>query len=136
MQNSYSILTSASPEKIWQLWIDVKNWKNWDSSLRDSSIIGEFHQDAEGELIPENGRRTAFTISACQPNFTYTVHTKLPFAQMYIRRLIGYNNHKTMITNEVWMEGPLSAFWWRMVGSKYQQMLPQVMDKFRQLAEK
>jgi hypothetical protein len=113
----------------------VKNWKKWDSSLRDSSIVGEFHQDAEGELVPEKGPKTAFTISSCQPNFTYTVHRKLPFAQMYIRRIIGYNNHKTMITNEVWMEGPLSGFWWRMVGIKYQQMLPQVMDKFRQLAE-
>lgn len=136
MHNTYSILTSASPEKVWQMWSDVKNWKNWDTALKDSSISGEFDQNAEGVLIPANGPRTSFTISSCQPNFTYTVNTKLPFATMYIRRLIGYNNNKTMITNEVWMEGPLSSFWWRMVGKKYQQLLPQVMERFRQIAER
>jgi hypothetical protein len=136
MHNTYSILTSASPEKVWQMWSDVKNWKNWDTALKDSSISGEFDQNAEGELTPAIGPRTSFTISACQPNFTYTVNTRLPFATMYIRRLIGYNNNKTMITNEVWMEGPLSSFWWRMVGKKYQQLLPQVMERFRQIAER
>jgi hypothetical protein len=136
MHNTYSILTSASPEKVWQLWSDVKNWKNWDPSLRDSCISGEFDKNVQGILIPEHGPRTPFTISDSQPNFSYTVNTKLPFAKMYIKRLIGYNNQKTMITNEVWMEGPLGSFWWRMVGRKYQQMLPQVMEKFRQIAER
>jgi len=136
MQNSYSILTSASPEKVWQLWADVKNWKNWEPSILSSSIDGEFDTDAHGILIPVNGPSTPFTISSCQPNFTYTVYTRLPFATMYIRRLIGYNNHKTMITNEVWMEGLLSSFWWRIVGRKYQQMLPQIMEKFKLLVEK
>lgn len=135
MQNSYSILTSASPEKVWRIWSDVKNWKNWDSALLDSSLEGAFDKDAHGILVPEKGPATSFTISSCQPNFSYTVNTQLPFAKMYIRRLIGYNNHKTMITNEVWMEGPLSSFWWRMVGRKYQQKLPQIMEKFRKLAE-
>ena len=51
MQDSYSILTSASPEKVWQMWTDVKNWKNWDSTLKDSSISGEFNTDVQGILV-------------------------------------------------------------------------------------
>jgi hypothetical protein len=136
MQDSYSIQTSASPEKVWQMWTDVKNWKSWDSTLKDSSISGEFNTDVQGILVLERGPKTNFEISSCQPNFSYTVKTHLPFAEMYIKRLIGYNNHKTIIKNEVWIEGPLSTFWWRLVGKKYQKMLPQMMEKFRLLAER
>ncbi|MGL6267578.1 MAG: hypothetical protein ACRC2O_06610, partial [Chitinophagaceae bacterium] len=75
MQDSYSIQTSASPEKVWQMWTDVKNWKSWDSALKDSSISGEFSKSVQGILTPERGPRTNFEISSCQPNFSYTVKT-------------------------------------------------------------
>ena len=135
MQEIYSIHTSASPEKIWHIWSDVKNWHKWEPSIIDAQIKGSFSKDAEGFLQPENWPRTRIRISSCEDLFSYTVNASFPFAKMYIRRLIGYDNNKSIITNEVWMEGPLSGFWWRLVGKKYKQMLPQVMDRFRKLAE-
>jgi hypothetical protein len=135
MQYTHTVLTTASPEKVWDIWKDVKNWKNWEEVLVDSKITGDFETNAKGVLISEQGPKAKFKISACTPFFTYTVDTQLPFAHLYIRRLIGYHNKKTMITNEVWMEGPLSSFWWRFIGQKYLDKLPNIMARFKKLAE-
>ena len=135
MQYAHSILTTATPEKVWDIWKDVKNWKSWDASLSDAVITGDFQTNARGVLVSEQGPKAKFRISSCIPFFSYTIDTKLPFAHLYIRRLIGYNNKKTMITNEVWIEGPLSSFWWKLIGQKYLDRLPHVMDKFKKLAE-
>ena len=135
MQYAHSVLTTATPEKVWDIWKDVKNWKSWDASLSDAVIIGDFQTNAKGVLVSEQGPKAKFRISSCIPFFSYTIDTQLPFAHLYIRRLIGYNNKKTMITNEVWIEGPLSSFWWKLIGQKYLDRLPNVMDKFKKLAE-
>jgi hypothetical protein len=135
MQQSYSILTTASPEKVWDICTDVKSWKKWNPSLVDAEISGRFDENAEGVIIQEKGRRRAFLVKSCKPNFSFTLLTKFPFAQMYMRRMIGYHNQKTMVTQEIWMEGPLSGFWWRMVGRRIGQMMPQSMERFREMAE-
>jgi hypothetical protein len=135
MQDTYTVMTSASPETIWSIWSDVKNWPRWEPALKSASIKGGFSTDAEGLITADNWPPTQFKITSCQDRFSYTLNTKLPFATMHIRRLIGYNNMKTMITNEVWMEGPLGGFWWRIIGRRYKSMLPQVMERFKRIAE-
>lgn len=135
MQDKYTVMTSASPAAIWDIWSDVKNWPNWEPSMRKVSINGALAPQAEGVITSVHWPPRPFRITACQDGFTYTLNTRFPFASMYVRRLIGYNNRKTMITNEVWMEGPLSGFWWRIVGRRYRNMLPQVMDRLKRIAE-
>lgn len=135
MEYAHSILTTASPERIWNLLTDVKNWKSWDASVQDADISGDFETDAQGVVTPGRGPKSKFKITSCKPNFTYTMDTRLPLAHLYIRRLIGYHNKKTMITNEIWIEGPLGSFWWNLIGKKYLSMMPNIMDRFKKIAE-
>jgi hypothetical protein len=135
MEFSHSLLTTASPEKIWSIWTDVKNWKNWDFGLKDAQIQGNFGKDAEGFLVPEKGPKTPFKVTNYKPNFTYTFTSKLPFAKLHVRRLMGYHNQKTIITHDIWIEGPLSAFWWQMLGRRYSKLLPRILEKVKQIAE-
>lgn len=135
MQHSYSIQTSASAEKVWDLSTDVRNWKSWSPDLREVEFQGKFDENAKGYLVPEKGMKTPFRIASCKPNFTFTVLTRFPLAQMYLRRMIGYHNHKTIVTQEIWMEGPLSRLWWQLVGRRYQQSMPGVMEHMREESE-
>lgn len=135
MEFSHSLLTTASPEKVWNIWTDVKNWKNWDFGLKDAQIKGKFDKDAEGFLVPEKGPKTPFKVTNFKPNFTYTFTSKLPFAKLHVRRLLGYHNQKTIITHDIWIEGPLSAFWWQMLGRRYSKLLPRILEKVKQIAE-
>lgn len=45
--------TSASPESIWQLWQDVKNWNTWDHGIEYSTIDGPFTEGSKGTLKPK-----------------------------------------------------------------------------------
>jgi hypothetical protein len=135
MQHSYSILTTASPEKVWSLSTDVKNWKQWNPSLEGAEINGNFDALAEGVMVEKQGQRRMFRVQSCKPLFCYTLQTAFPFARLYSRRMIGYHNRKTIFTTEIWMEGPLSAFWWKLVGKQYLTTLPANMERFRKLAE-
>jgi len=135
MYTTETILTTAPPDRIWKIWTDVKNWKKWDRGFREALIKGPFQKNVEGVMIPDKGPRTGFRITSCVPNFSYTATAKLPFAELHLHRFIGYHNSKTTVTHEVWLEGPLSGFWWGLIGRRYSRLMPEVMRKLKQIAE-
>ncbi|HRP33740.1 MAG TPA: SRPBCC family protein [Agriterribacter sp.] len=135
MHITHTMLTTASPEKIWNIWTDVKNWKQWDVNLRGARLKGSFQTNVHGVLIPEKGPKANFKVTSCTPNFSYTVTTKLPLSQIHIHRFIGYHNMKTTFTHELWFEGPLGWMWWKLFGRKVSGNFSQTMEKVKQLAE-
>lgn len=135
MYIAHTMLTTASPEKIWKIWTDVNNWKKWEVGLRGARIKDSFKENVHGVIIPERGPKAGFKVAACDPNFSYTVIAKFPFAAFHIHRFLGYDNSKTTFTHEVWAEGPLAWVWWRVVGKKITSMLPKTMSNIKALAE-
>lgn len=135
MYITHTMLTTASPENIWEIWTDVKNWNQWDVRLRGSRLKGDFQKNVHGVFFPEKGPRAGFTVTSCDPNFSYTVTTRLPLAQIHIRRFLGYNNMKTTFTHELWVEGPLSWMWRGFIGRNASNALSQAMRNVKQLAE-
>lgn len=135
MYITHTMLTTASPERIWKIWTDVKNWKQWDVMLRGALLKGSFQKNVQGVLIPEKGPKAGFTVTSCDPNFSYTVTTRLPLAKIHIHRFLGYHNMKTTFTHEIWVEGPLSWMWWKLIGNNAAGRLSQAMKNVKQLAE-
>ena len=39
---SHTDSTSVSSDKIWQVWTDVPNWKQWDKGLKEVTLNGAF----------------------------------------------------------------------------------------------
>lgn len=135
MHSTHTMLTTAPPEKIWKIWTDVNNWKKWDLSLRGALIKGVFKKNVQGVIIPERGPKAGFKVTACDPNFSYTVTSKLPLIRIHIHRYLGYDNSKTTFTHEIWAEGPLAGLWWTIVGRRFSELLPKTMSNIKQLAE-
>lgn len=136
MYITHTMLTTASPEKIWKIWTDVKNWKQWDVTLREAALLKEsFQADVHGVMIPEKGLKAGFKVTSCVPNFSYTITTRLPLIKIHVHRFLGYNNMKTTFTHEIWVEGPLSWMWWKLTGRNAASRLSQAMKNVKQLAE-
>ena len=128
--------TKADAQTVWHLLTDVGNWKKWDDDLRDVKFSpGSFNIDTVGEFVGENGGRSHFRVTECKSDFTYTLETRLPFTHVYTRRMLGYHNNKTIITHEVWMEGPLRGFWSFLLGSKYEKKMRKLNARLVELAE-
>jgi hypothetical protein len=83
---SHSVTTTATPERIWELWTDVANWKRWDTGLKEASLEGSFREGAKGGLIPDKGPAAKFKIVDVRQGESYKLKTRIPFGWLIVSR--------------------------------------------------
>ena len=132
---SHTVKTSASPQRIWEIWTDVKNWSDWDTELIDSYLESPFTLEAKGKLTPKKGGVTTFRISQLVPGKSYTFQCQLPLCSLNVSRIIDNRSDGTYFTHKVWFEG-ISAFVFSLIlGKQFQTVLPTVMENVKRIAE-
>ncbi len=131
----YSMETTASPEKIWNIWIDVKNWKNWDIGLKDAAMDAPFYLESKGIIISLEDRKSKFKVVEMVEDVSYTYKTKLPLGSLYVKRYLSREKDKTVYTHEVWFKGLTGGIFAKMFGGKFREMLPEVLQNIQQIAE-
>lgn len=132
----HTIETTASPESIWKIWTDVPNWQQWDSGLKSAILNGNFEVGTKGKLIPDKGPKAKFRITEMEAGKSYTFKTSIPFGGLFVKRTLETKNGKTYFTHEVWFTGLLKGFFGKQLGSNYKNMLPEVMETIKTMAEK
>jgi len=132
---SHSVTTQARPDQIWQIWTDVANWKDWDKGLKSASLEGAFRDGAKGILIADNGRKAKFVIEQVWPNQSYVMKTKIPFGWLIISRSMNVTGDTTQFTHDVRFTGILKKALGNKLGKRYREMLPEVMENIKSIAE-
>lgn len=127
--------TTASADKIWNVWTDVSNWKQWDKGLKEAILDGEFVVGAKGKLIPDKGPKSKFIISEVVSNQSYTFKTSIPFGWLIIKRSLEVKNGVTYFTHDVQFTGILKKILGKKLGENYKAMLPDVMNEIKIIAE-
>lgn len=132
---SHTTRTKATAETIWYIWTDVSNWKYWDWGLKDAKLNGLFTTGSKGRLIPDKGPVSKFLITEVVPNKSYSFKTRIPFGWLIITRSLAVDNGMTSFTHDVRFTGLFKKSFAKKLGSKYRQMLPEVMEKIKEIAE-
>lgn len=127
--------TIASPEKIWDIWTDVPHWKDWDTGLQDAMIDVPFELDAKGVIISLEGRKSTFKIVEFVAGKTYTLRTKLPLGSLYVKRILKTNGMNTEFTHEVWFKGVTKGIFAKAFGARFRELLPEVLQNVKAIAE-
>lgn len=127
--------TSSSPEQIWAIWTDVKNWKTWDIGLKDAEMKSSFQEGNKGIITSLEGRKSKFKVIEVNEGISYTYKTKLPLGSLYVKRYLSVNNNITTFTHEVWFKGISKGIFAKAFGKKFRKMLPEVLQNIKQLAE-
>ena len=135
MKFSHTLKTTASPSQVWEIWIDVAHWSQWDTELTDACVAGLFELGATGELTPKTGRASTFTISQFSPNESYTFTIELPFCCLNIHRYLRSQAGITYFTHEVSFDGWLAWAFGLLLGRKFRSVLPSVMENIKRIAE-
>lgn len=133
---SYSLETSASPTKIWQIWSDVANWQQWDTGLKSAELSGAFAIGTKGKLIPDKGPKSSFILTELVAGKSYTFKTKLPLGALYVKRYLEEKEGKTYFTHEVWFTGLSKGIFGNALGKNYRRILPEVMTRIREIGER
>jgi len=140
MKFSNTVETTASAEDIWRLWTDVEKWPAWDSELVSAQLEGAFALGAMGQLVPRRGAPSQFVISQLadskqieQRSYTFTV--RLPLCKLHVRRFFSCPKDALYFTHEVSFEGITAPLFGLILGRQFRQILPQIMQSLKELAE-
>ena len=133
---SHTLATTAKPEVIWDIWIDVPNWKSWDKGLQGATIIGDFKLGAKGTIVSNDGRTSKWKVVAFEAGQSYTFKTSLPLGGLYVKRTLEVNNNETYFTHEVWFKGLTAGIFAKLFGGEFRALLPEVMALIKSQAEK
>lgn len=63
-----SVATTAKPEIIWNRWIDLASWKQWNPSVISSFLNGGLRTGAKGEIRMTNGQNATFEVAFVEPD--------------------------------------------------------------------
>ena len=131
-----TVETTASPEQIWNIWIDVARWKNWDTGLKDAEMEGAFGLNEKGRIISLENRKSKFKVTEYTEGQSYTFKTNLPLGALYVRRYLRVEKGTTFFTHEVWFKGISAGIFAKQFGPKFRALLPEVMENIKNFAEK
>lgn len=136
LQFDHTVETTAPSEKIWAAWTDVECWPQWDTELASAALDGSFALGAKGRVKPKRGPAAGFSISELMPGESYTFTTRLPLCELKVRRhLIRKESGGAFFTHEVSFVGPLSFVFANLLGQRYREALPVVMENLKKIAE-
>lgn len=130
-----SATTEAPPEAIWRLWADVDNWKEWDPGVEDSSIDGPFVEGTRYGLRPKGGPKVTSVLTDVRLSEGFSVHTRLPLANLDFFHEMERVGEGTRITHRVEISGPLSFMFARLMGRGMEKGLPETVRNLARLAE-
>ena len=129
----FTLPATAPPERIWTLWTDVSNWRQWDTGLESARAITPFGPGSTGEIVAD-GRTSTFTVTAYTVGRSYTIRTNLPGAALHVRRFLKDEGNAATLTHEVWFSGPLAFVFAGLFGAKFRRLLPDAVAHVNQLA--
>ncbi len=139
-----SLPTSASPERIWELWKDVENWKQFDTLLEYSHLDEghTFESGASGHIKARGAMRTRFTLKEVNQGISFTETLFVPLYQQielkrYVLAIPASDTQKahTLFTHEVVFKGRLRFLIYVAAAPSFKKELPLVMQRLRKLAE-
>ena len=132
---SYTISINNSLEKVWEVLTDVQSWHKWDTEIIDAKLDGNFVLGAKGTMKPKSGPKLKFYISQIEDNKSYTFNTIMPVGELVIKRTLNIVNNEVEFKDDIQFTGFLKFIFGLMLGNQFRKVLPNVMQKFKILAE-
>ncbi|GAB4442114.1 MAG: hypothetical protein OHK0015_40260 [Chloroflexi bacterium OHK40] len=132
---AHTLETTAAAEQVWELWTDVAGWPRWDTALCAARLDGPFVYQAQGRLQATGSPESRFTVVELEPGRSYTIAVPLLLAELRVRRALTPMPAGTRYTHEVSFAGSLEGLFGLLLGRRFRAMLPEVMERLRQLVE-
>ena len=127
-----SIETSASPARVWQLFVDVARWKEWNAGIEKIEIHGPFANGTTFTMQPPGQDVITSKLIDVKPNEGFTDETVVDDTRVIVsHRLVTLPSGRTKIIYSTEITGPAADEFGPMVTSDF----PEVLAALKRLAE-
>ena len=127
--------TSASPDRVWQIWSDTSTWPRWNPDVREVALSGPFASGTTGSMTTgarthqirlENvvDGRSFDLVTAVVPGTTFHFHCE-----------VAPSGPGSRISQGIRMSGPLALIFSPMMGGRVAQSFGPILDGLAREAE-
>lgn len=119
-----SVETTASPDRVWQIWSDMSTWGEWNPNVSTMDWQGGFVSGSTGVMNTKAGQHHSMQLVDVQPGRGFALVTSVvPGTKFRFHCRIEPAGAKTKISQTVEVGGPLEPVLGGMLG-------PQVSKEF------
>lgn len=131
-----SLETSASPDRVWQVWSDVNHWPEWNPDMKASHIDGPLKLGATGNIDTRSGGKHDVVVTHYEQGRSFELEsTALPGTKMAIRATIAASGSGSRITQGFEPRGLLAPIVGPMMGSAILKTFNSVLNGLKQRVE-
>jgi uncharacterized protein YndB with AHSA1/START domain len=128
--------TSASPERVWRLWSDVRTWPGWNPDVQAVQIDGPFATGATGTMTTKAGGTHAIRLTDVRPGRSFRLETSpAPLSTFVFQCDIRPTGGGSTIGQSVSMRGPLGGVYSAMMGRGIAQGFEPILAGLKSAAE-
>ena len=129
--------TSSDAAAIWALWADPARWPEWNEQIERAELDHENLQvGATARIKFKRGGTVKFEVTAIEPERLLVDEARFPGARLGHEHRLSPASRGCEITHRLYVEGPLSGFWSRMLGRKrMRESVARFIERERALTE-
>jgi uncharacterized protein YndB with AHSA1/START domain len=131
-----SLVTKASPARVWQIWSDVITWPDWNPDMKESRLDGPLKAGTTGVIITRSGGKHDVVVTNFEEGRTFELEsTVMPATKMAIRATVTPTANGTRISQAFEARGLLAPLVGSMMSGAILKTFNSVLEGLRQKAE-
>jgi hypothetical protein len=132
-----SVLSAGVPTSaIWErAYADPQAWPKWNAEIRSARMDGPLAIGASARIVFRTGLRLRFRVVEYELGLLFTDEARLPGARMGHRHHLEPRDGSSLLTNTIYIDGPLAPLWRRILGPAAARTLPDAQRAIVALAE-
>ena len=134
--SEFSMETKASEAKIWQIFTDVENWKEWIDDIESSTIDGNFENNTLVTIKNTNKREHSSPLKDVVVNKSFVLQVKMPLSKVDFIHEIVKDGDVLKVRFAVEIFGTSAFFFKTIFRKSVAKSLPKVAKRLVELAEK
>lgn len=135
--SSTTSAAGVSPAAIWEAaYADASAWPLWNAELKQATLDRPLGPGAEARVAFRSGLRLRFRVVEFEDGHLFTDEARLPGARMGHRHVVESDSRGSRLTNTIYIDGPLSGAWRRILGPAAARALPRGQQAAVELGRK
>jgi hypothetical protein len=124
-ETTSTLEAEVTPAAVWdKAYRDADAWPRWNAELKRAQLDGPLRAGAEAKIVFRTGLRLRFRVVEFEDGRLFTDEARLPGARMGHRHLVEPAGAGALLTNTIYIDGPLAGLWHRILGPRAARTLP------------